>query len=353
MTWRKALSTLCACCLALAAMILAGGCSPGTSGAVAVAATFGDVQVTESEVNDYTADFRARNDLEDDEAWADYLSSEGLTAKTWRERAISSIVKPMLLKQKAAEKGIAPDETRIDEQIAADKESAGIDKDDEEAWERYLASTGTDAERYRADLEAASVEQQLIMEEVGLNPIESADTVNSYIDKNLKTRVVRRYRVLIFDTAEAAQAAIDDMAGLSGDELAARFDTWLDRDDSDVTTTAGGGDMGWDIASNLGAAQDELNQEMVEEGELSTAPHEIDGKYYVFLCRKRFIFEEGTTYDDLADDEMKNYVLTSATIENWATLTDNYVSKLLEDAGVQVSPMPSGLPYDVDNMIDR
>ena len=345
---KRVKSIVLICAVAIAAMALASGCAQETGG---IAARYDGGEVTEAEVEAYTADFRSSRSLEDNHAWAEYLAGEGLTARTWRERAIGSIVESKIIRAKADELGIAPDEVRVSAQIASDKENAGIDGGDDEAWARYLESLGKDELSYRADLESASVEQQLLSQMVELDPSADAEAVSAYIDENLRTRVVRRYRALCFDAKDSAQAAIDDMAGLSGDSLVRRFAEWLDRDDSDATTSEGGGDAGWDIANNLGPAQNELNQEMVPEGELSAAIHEIDGAYYVFLCSKRFEFGDGVTYEDLPDDALKRYVLTAATYDKWTELTNAYISGLLDQANVQVSSPPSNAPYNVDGMI--
>ena len=331
----------------LAMVLLCVACAPVNSGAKDVAARYDGGEIAESEVSAYTASFRDRNGLEDDKDWAEYLNSEGLTAKTWRERAIGALAEEVLIAKKADELGIKPDEERIQSQIETDLSSFGIDANREGALEAYLDTTGQTEEEYRSRLESASIEQQVLSQNVKLDPIDDVAVLDEYIQKQLAPRVVRRYRVLCFDAREKAQTAIDDMAGLSGDELVVRFDGWLDRDDSDTTTSAGHGDMGWDIASNLGDVQYELNTEMLPVGAVSSSPHEIDGMYYVFYCVNRFEFGTSTTYGSLPDDELKQYVASVATYANWSKLTANYIAELCDAANIQVSPMPKGLPYDL------
>ena len=329
------------------ALALGCGCTSGLHDDEGVAAKYDGGTIAEDEVTRYTDDYRRARGYESDETWAQHLFENGLTAKTWREQAIGSIVEERLELARAAELGITPDESRIEEQVASDRQNAGIDADDDDAWSSYLESLGmTDAE-YRDNLEKASIEAQLLSREVTLDAESDDELISDYIEDNLRARVVRRYRVLCFDSAEAAQAAIDDMAGLEGDELAARFDSWIERDDSANTTSANGGDMGWDIANDLGATQQELNEEMVAEGALSQRVHESNGTFYVMLCTDYFVFESGVEYDDVPDEDLRAFLTQATLYTNWTQMTSDYIAGLREAAHVKVREMPEGLPYDV------
>lgn len=350
---RRAAAFICAllvCCVA-------AGCAEGNgngagSGDEAVAAKYGDSVITEAEVNEYTAEFRAEHAYEDDQNWAKYLYEQGLTAQTWRNQAIGSIVEKRLIASRAAELGIVADQELVQAQEESDKEAAGIDADDEEAWESYLEARGTTVQDYRKNLEDASVQYQLLRQEISLDPVEDSAVFDKYIQDNLVSRVVRRYKVLVYDTQEAAQQALDSLSGLTGDALATAFDGLLESDNSDETSTDNGGDAGWDIASDWGAMQQELNDEMVVPGSLSERVHEMDGKYYVALCTDRFVFELDTTYNDLPDEKLKAYVFDVATYSSWSQLTSDYIARLREEAGVQVHEMPDRVPYNVDVLIE-
>ena len=324
----------------LAACIGAAGCADDGG----LAAKYEGGTITEQEVTDYTAAYRTQNGYEDDAIWALFLQDGELDAKTWRERVIGTLVEERLLADKAAELGIEPDEERIASQIEQDR--AVVDAQDDAVWQAYLESHGFDEASYRAQLEQTSIEQQLLLQELALDESDE-DVLDSYIEDSLATRVLRRYRVLVFDDAQSAREALDDMSGLTGEELAERFDVWLERDGSDETTRENGGDIGWDVQNDLGSAQYELNEEMCAAGTLSAQVHEADGKYYVFFCTKRYEVVPGSGYAALPDDDLKAFVRDSANYALWSERVSDYVGSLREAANVQVSPMPENLPYDV------
>ena len=333
--------------LLAALLAVAVGCTGHTSGNDAgLAAQYQGGVITEDEVNDYTAAYRKSMGYDDDSTWTQFLSGEGITAKEWREQAIAALVDERLMWQKAEELGITVDEEQVSSQIEADKAAVGVSDEDE--WARYLEAHGSSPDDYRKSLESASIEQQVLMHEVMLDAVEDEDAISTYISKSLASRVVRRYRVLEFDSEQAAEAAIADLSALSGKELADGFDSWLTRDDSDRTTPANRGDIGWDIAYDLGSMQNELNEEMLAPNSLSAVAHESDGKYYVLLCTDRFEFHTGTAYSDLPDDDLKAYAVQAANYSYWSQLSSSYIEQLREDANVMVSAMPEGLPYDVD-----
>ena len=333
----------------LIAALLAVGCTGSSPAAnTAIAARYNGGEITEEAVSAYTADFRVRNGLEDDKSWAEYLVGEGITVQEWRERAIGSLVEDELIAHRAEELGIKPDEERIESQIASDREAAGLARDDVAGWESHLESIGKSPQEYRGELEATSIKQQVLSAETQLDSLEGTAILDDYIQTQLAPRVVRRYQVLVYDTRQAALDALADMSGLSGESLDVAFKQHASTDDSEQTTPERGGDMGWDIANNLGDVQNELNSEMVDPGTLSQTTHELDGKHYVFYCVNRFAFQTDSTFDGLPDDDLRQYVRSTATYDNWSKIVSNYISGLRDAAEVMVSPMPDGLPYDVD-----
>ena len=345
-----ALAAVIASFLAVALCLTLVGCAGDNE--KGVAARYGDGKtVTEQEVNDYTAQFRREHTYDDDMTWATYLYEQGLTASTWRNRAIGSIVEARLIEQRAQELGISVDESMVADQMAADKEAVGIAADDAEAWKSYLEARGLTEDSYLENLRQSILQYQVLSQEVALDPVSDVQVIDDYIGSNLISRVVRCYSVLVFDSEKDAEAALDSLKGLSGDALSQEFAALLEKDDSTETTAENGGNAGWDIANSWGQMQQDLNEEMLKEGELSSGVHELDGKYYVVLCTLRFAFEKGTSYDDIADDKLKAIVYDAATYDAWGKLTSEYIAKLRDDAHVMVHEVSEPLPYDVDYLI--
>ena len=347
----KAASLLVTLLVALAVLTAIVGCAQVQQSDEGIAARYGDSVITEQEVNDYTEQFRSEHVYGDDANWAAYLRDQGLTASTWRNQAIRAIVERRLVEKRAAELGIVADTDLVQSQIAADKEAAGIAADDAAAWQSYLDSRGLTQEAYEDGIRYASLRSLVLQKELALDPVEDESVLDAYIHDNLISRVVRRYCVLCYDEKKAAAKALAQLQGLSGEELERAFATRADEDDSNETTSGNGGDAGWDLANSWGQMQQELNEEMLAAGALSNEIHELDGKYYVVMCTDRFEFGSDTTYGDLPDRALKDYVHDAATYAAWSDMSAEYLAKLVDNAHVQVREASEKLPYDVDDQI--
>ena len=329
--------------LAVCAMCL-GACASQE----AVAAKVGDTVITEAEVTEYTADFRTRNGLQNDADWSSYLSGVGLTAKTWREQVIGTKSERILIEQKAKQLGITADESLVDKEIESDIGSYG----GREQYEAALAAAGTTEEEQRETYRFANIEQQVLMAELDIDDQVSEQMAQEFIESSLADRVLRRYSVIVFDSAHQtdAQACLDELKGLQADALTQRFAQMARERSIDEASAARDGDAGWNFGYTLrngdeyvtldeGQLYDKLFEVLDENGSVS--------KYEILLCTKKFAFESGVTYADIDEEDLKAYVLQQASTAHWSSLMSDYINKLREEAQVQVHAMPSGLPYDV------
>ena len=347
---RASAGRLAACALAmLLAALLCSACSGGAK-EVRLAAKYDGGTITEDEVAEYTESFRKARSYEDDGTWALYLAQEGLTTETWRYRAIGAIVEDRLLTAEMDEKGIEPDEGQVNDQMAAARESLGL-ADDDAAWASHLKSLGLDERSYREALERTSRLSQLFSQELQIDDQVDSGKIDAYIDENLVSRVVRRYSVLVYDSRDAAEAALAQLSGLQGDELAARFADLSAQDDSDVTSPENGGDWGWDLAASMTDFVYQLNQEMLAPGTLSSEVHEAGDVFCIAMCTKRFEFQRGTAYADLPDYELQATVKAQAQNSLLSQMQADYIAQLRDAAHVQVQAMPDDLSYDVDEKI--
>ena len=197
-------------------------CFAGCSGGQDLAAKCSAFTISEQEVTDYTASSRAQNGYTDDTDWARFLVAQGYSdTKTWREEAIRALAEQKIVENRAAELNVSADETVVDQTIAYVRQLRGITTDEE--WASYLEGIGMTADEYRASCEFASVEQQVLAADLDLAANGSDDELNAYIKSNLMDRVTRRFSVITFKSEADANAALAQLEGLSGDELAARF----------------------------------------------------------------------------------------------------------------------------------
>ena len=89
----------------MSAAVLSAMCLVGFSGCGAkqVAATVEGTEIAEETITNDIQNMRASNDLEDEEAWKEYLTQNGYTVESLREEAIDAYVKKELIKKAAAE----------------------------------------------------------------------------------------------------------------------------------------------------------------------------------------------------------------------------------------------------------
>ena len=63
------------------------------------------------------------------------------------------------------------------------------------------------------------------------------------------------------------------------------------------------------------------------------------------------MFTSETSYEDLPDDDLKAFVLQSATYASWNQMVQDYIAGLREAAHVQYREPTKALPYDVDDKV--
>lgn len=329
------------------AMLAACGCTAEKP----VAARTGDIVIYEEDVNTYTAEYRDAIDANDDEAWARYLRGQGLQAKTWREQAVRELVGRQLVEKRAAELGITADENQVSAAIALQKEERGVAQDDESAWAQSLAQDGTTPEKYRANLEYASVLEQVLMKD-GAASLSDGQQLQSYIESSLMDRVVKRLSVASFtaDERELAEKTLDELKGLSGDELASRFEQLVIQRQQDQPDLAQG-DLGWSLLYDINTILDPDKALALRAGDLYPDLVEREGGYQIYLCTGRFVFESGVQYSSLDDASLKDAIARAYLVGSWSSWHQTYLAQLINDASIEVTAMPSGLPYDVDKVM--
>ena len=371
------LSLLVAFCFALT------GCAGESNEERDVAAYVGETLIYEDEITDYTSTYRSANGLEDAQAWANYLTTMNMTPQTWREDVIRKKADRILIEQRASELGITADEEAIDTRIAQMRENVGA-ADDDALWEEYLSQNGLDAAEMRDRLVMSSLEQQLVDAEVDLGDEVRSEMCDDYIQTNLADQVVRHYYAFEFDLGfkDQAKELLDELAGLSGHDLAARFgvdaqdgDSPNDSDkqasaasdnpDEQVSATSDSPgaqgvdsksfkseplDLGWDFLYTEAAIDPDLalRKAKLASGELYRKVLTGTDAYRVVYCAERHDFSAVNKFDAISSDSLKAVIGDLTMSSQWAALLSQYLTDLETQANVQVVPMPDGLPYDVE-----
>ena len=339
---------LLATALALAVVMVLASCSSGDG----VAAASDTVSVSEDEVTSYTAHYRSTIDAEDDQAWARYLRGSDLDAKTWRERAIRELASRSLVQKRALELGIEADEGQVERSIASEKASRGIAEDDDDGWRKALAEDGTTPEDYRADLEYASILQQVVLKDSLSSSGEADSDAQAYIETNLLDRVTRRFSVLSFppDEKKDAKRILSELKGLKGDERLVRFEELADERARHGDESLVQGDVGWNLLYDTDEVMDAGKVLELKPGDVYPSLVKRDEGWQIYQCTGRYVFDASTSYVDL-DESLKNAVLQNMVMGSWSKWVETYVNDIVDEAHLQVNPMPSGLPYDVDDVM--
>ena len=338
----------------IACAMLLPGCSSSDSGNAAVAAQCEGVTVTEGQVSDYTAAFRQGIEAVDDEAWARYLRGQHLDAKSWRENAIRQIAVKQLVENRAQELGIVADESQIETSIAKEKSDRGLAAGDDEAWAAALASEGTTPDELRSQFEYASILEQVILHDEFSDEEGDGEKLQSYIEQSLMDRVLRRYSVLSFDSNEqdAAVAAFEELDNLKNSELTARFDEMVAERSSQSESSGIQGDIGWDLLYDLSDVIDPAETIKLQPGDLYPGLVERDEGWQIYLCTGRFVFESGVQYTEL-EESLQKAIARANLVASWSRTVTDYTTQIVDDANIQVTQMPKGLPYDVDDIMAK
>ncbi|MDO4502603.1 MAG: SurA N-terminal domain-containing protein [Coriobacteriia bacterium] len=329
-------------CLGAGALLCASlaltGCSADSSSPTA--ATFGSNVITEQQISDYTDQARVDAGCDDDKAWEEYLAANGYTQTTWREEAIRSLATRTLVEERAAELGITADQATVDRSIQQLRDSQHLQTDED--WKAYLERKGTTEEQLRDKYAFASVQQQVISKEAGLDSKQTEEAVDQYVKQNLGDRVIRKFSVVSFPSDQKKQAAafLAECKKLDPSKRAERFQQKAD----ELAKTAKDlpqGDLGWNLGYNLEGI---LNMDTV----LTIHPNDPypdvasnDGSYQIYLCTGEYVFTKDSRYQNLPDDSLRETVRTAALATSWSTVASTYLAQLVDSANVQVVKTPS------------
>lgn len=303
----------------------------------AVAATVDGHDITEADVNDYISGYRKAYGLVTDAQWATFLDEQGSTASAYREAAIRQLAERYVVDQIADDEGISVADDEIDAAIGDAKAQAGY-ADDDAGWDEFLSSIGKDADSYRNDVRLTILVRKYAETHADMQTPSEAQ-MRSYASTDAAKYTGKRVVSVSFGRSADANAA---KAGLSGDGIT--MDT--------VSSVASGhdgivSDLGWTGLSDMTSACTTAIADL-SAGQASDVTHD-DGKFVIYYVAQEFVAgSDGSIDVGSMPKELYDTLRSDVSSSINANAMQSCLDELLDEHGLSISNMPSGLPYDID-----
>lgn len=358
-TARTALSALSAIALAFALSMLCGcSSSPTVVASVedpapveqqekqpneSVAASVGEISVTEQEVDDYISQYRAYIGAEEDAAFATLLDETGQTPETIRKQAVETLLAQRLLRAEAEEAEISIADEDIDAYIQNVRDGLGYASDD--GWKSVLDITGyDDPEAYRYDVETKLLLESMLASK---NGDMSASEVEMIVmaDANPSDYTGAYLVEAVFPNSASYKASrfMGQMKGKTLDEF---------REEAAAAVESGSAEevveSGWTCLSSdfSGAAAEALGN--AKAGNVAMW-QEDNGDYVVAYVGEVFYpLSSGRVDYASMPDEIRRTLASDASKQKRFNIASSYMKGLLDSADISVSDMPSDASYNVD-----
>ena len=324
-----------ACCIAL---VGCGGTNYGYTGGVA--ATVNGAEIQEDTITKYIQDFRTSSDLTSDDDWGNWMKENSFDPATVRDQVIDYYVENELKKQACDEKGIAVEQSQVDDEINNMK--ANYDSDD--AWKQALSSAGLTEDQYRESVEAGLLDKALEDAVAGdaatADDSKVLDMLNTYYTMFNGAKKSSHILFASGDT-EKAQEVLDQInAGtLDFAEAAKQYST-------DTASAADGGNVGWDAINSFVTdytdALDGLSVGQVSG--LVTSDYGI----HIIKCTDEFTCDGKATSLSAYPQEFVDYISNIVKDQNKSTAYSNWFNDYKAQADIQNNDMPENVPYNLD-----
>ena len=301
------------------------------------------LEIGEKIVTQYIQDFRERNELTDESAWAQWMADNALTPADVRSQVINYYKDELLLDEAASMYDVSVTEEEVQESLQEIKNQFESD----EAYQEALSATGMSEEEYIEKVLEPNALQTKLAEAVEADQggdvdadaqaLSIAQSMESALDGS------RRSSHILFNAEDEATAAevvaqLKD-GSLSWDDAVAQYTT-------DELTKETGGDNGWDSVNTFVEAYNnalvELNKDDISD------PVTTEYGIHIIKCTDVFTVPEGgiTSLDQLPTEiaDALRLQAESASADTFTT----WFSQFSESAQLTINDMPEGLPYDVD-----
>ena len=323
------------------------GCAAGGNGisdtSQGTAATLNGKPIGEKAITEYVAEFRESADLTDDDAWGQWMVSNGYTPESVREEVINFYADKLLLDQAAEEKGIKIEQSEIDDQLSQAKAMF----ESEDKWKEALEQSGMTEEEYIDEVIRTNLLQQKIQEaltsEEGTGS--SDEELLAYLQDSASLLDGTKRSSHILFNSEDRDTAEQVLERINSGEL--DFAAAAEQYSADTGSAAQGGDVGWDAtASFVTGYQNAL--EGLEKDQVSDLV-ESDYGIHIIKCTDVYnVPEGGITELGQVPEEIVETVRTNMTASSGTTSFYSWYSDYRDAADLVINPMPEKLPYAID-----
>ena len=327
---------LSAACVWSLAACTSGDQASGDSGAVA--ATVGDVPISEDTVTKYIESIRSQMGVTDEDSWGNWLAQNGYTPESVREEVVNSYVQRELIKKGADERGITVDSTEVDGYVDQMKQNYDTD----EKWQEALTQAGMTEDEYRSEIEL-QLKNRGLLESFASDEEPSEEDLLQYAQMYATTYDgAKRSSHILFDSGDEATAreVLDKLNAGELDFAEAAKEYSKDGSASD------GGDVGWDKTSSFveeyQTALDGLEKDQISG--LVTSTYGI----HIIKCTDVFTAPEEVTSLDQIPSDWVDSIKSSLKSQKQNEAYQQWLEEYKESSDVVINPMPEGLPYAVD-----
>lgn len=313
-----------------------------------VAATVAGVNITEDTVTKQIMAVRDAYGYGSEGSWAQYLVDSDQTPESYREQTINAYATQYLQERAISENDIVVTDEDVD---AAFKEAAEA-YGGEDAFIETLSSYGYTESSYKQTMKN-SLALDKLKEAVAPAEDPTDQEIIDYLNENLDTyNDARRSSNLLVsaasdatdeEKAEAKAKAQEALDKINSGELS--FEDAVEQYSDDTGSKEKQGDVGWDkLTTFVTEYQDALSAMSVDQ--VSDIVETTYG-YHIIKCTDYFHVDGEVTSIDEVPEEIREYISniikTQAESDNWNTWWDAYV----EQADIQINPMPENVPYNV------
>lgn len=312
-----------------------------------VAATVNGTKITEDTITEQIMSTRESYGYTDDESWAAYLESSGMTPESYRQNIIDSYIDDVLVSQAERDANIQVSDEEVEE--AWQEAVASYSSEDE--FVALLEQIGYTEASYKETIRQ-NLESEKFRDEVA--PVEEPtdDEIIAYANENLSTyNDARRSSHILIKVAEDADDATREEAKAKAqdilDQINAGEITFEDaaKEYSEDSSAEDGGDVGWDkLTSFVTEYQDALSN--LEKGQVSGIVETTYG-YHIIKCTDYFHVDGEVSSLDGVPQEIQDYISNVVKSQEESTAYDAWWEDYKEKAGIEINPMPEDVPYNV------
>lgn len=312
-----------------------------------VAATVNGTKITEDTITEQIMSTRESYGYTDDESWAAYLESSGMTPESYRQNIIDNYIDDVLVGQAERDANIQVSDEEVEE--AWQEAVASYSSEDE--FVALLEQIGYTEASYKETIRQ-NLESEKFRDEVA--PVEEPtdDEIIAYANENLSTyNDARRSSHILIKVAEDADDATREEAKAKAqdilDQINAGEITFEDaaKEYSEDSSAADGGDVGWDkLTTFVDPYQQALSA--LDTNQVSGVV-ESDYGYHIIKCTGHFYVDGSVTSVDQIPENLREIFAENISSTNQDAAYQEWLENLRAEADIQINEMPADVPYNV------